>query len=81
MKYIIFLISSLNLNEKRWQLFFYLKKSVKKQYFNKEYTFTICVRCVWIVIGYFLFEKEAFYGLLKAIDIQKSLLNIFLNTF
>ena len=40
-------------------------------FFRRKYTFTICVRCVWIVIGYFLFEKEAFNGLLKVIDIQK----------
>ena len=25
---------------------------------------TFCVRCVWIVTGYFLFEKQALFGLL-----------------
>ena len=34
---------------------------------NKKYTFTICARprCVWIVIEYFILEKEAFNGLFK----------------
>ena len=36
----------------------------------------ICVGCVWIVIGYFLFEKEAFHGLLKVIGIQNPLKNM-----
>ena len=36
---------------------------------NKKYTFTICVGGVWIVIRYFLFEKQAFKGLLKIIGI------------
>ena len=31
---------------------------------------TIGVGCVWIVIRYFLFEKQTFNGLLKVIDIQ-----------
>ena len=31
----------------------------------KEYTFTICVACAWIVIGYFLFKKQTFNGLWK----------------
>ena len=35
---------------------------------------TICVRRVWIVIGYFLFEKQAFNGLLlKVIGIQRNI--------
>jgi hypothetical protein len=38
-----------------------------------KYTFTICVRRVWIVIRYFLFEKQAFNGLLKVIGIQNLL--------
>ena len=50
------------------------QESVKKQFFNKKYTFTICVGRVWIVIGYFLFEKQAFNGLLKVISIQKNFL-------
>ena len=37
---------------------------------NKKYTFTIFVGRIWIVIGYFLFEKQAFNGLLKVIRIQ-----------
>ena len=36
----------------------------------KKYTFTICIGRVWIVIGYFLFEKQAFNGILKVIGIQ-----------
>ena len=31
--------------------------------------FKIFVRCVWILIGYLLFEKEVFKGLLKVIGI------------
>ena len=42
-------------------------KSVKKRFFNKKYTCTICVDCVnfRIVIRYFLFKKQALNGLLK----------------
>ena len=32
-----------------------------------KYTFTICVGRAWIVIGYFLFEKQTFNRLLKVI--------------
>ena len=32
---------------------------------------TVCVGRVWIVIRYFLLEKQAFHGLLKVIGIQK----------
>ena len=35
-----------------------LKKSVKTRVFDKKYTFTSCVGRGWIVIGYFLFEKQ-----------------------
>ena len=38
-----------------------------------KYNFTICVGRVWIVIGYFLFGKQAFNGLLKFIGIQKNI--------
>ena len=31
---------------------------------------TICVRFVWIVTRYFLFEKQAFKGLVKVIGIK-----------
>ena len=37
---------------------------------KKKYTFTICVARVWIVLGYFLFEKQTFNGLSKVISIQ-----------
>ena len=47
-----------------------LLKSAKNWFFNKNYTFTICVGRVWIVIGYFLFEKQTFIGLLKVIGLQ-----------
>ena len=40
------------------------------QIFNKKYTFTICVRRVWMVIEFFLFEKQAFNVLLKVISKQ-----------
>ena len=52
----------------------YFSKSVKNRFFNKKYTFTIYVERLWIVIGYFLFEKQAFDGLLKVMvykDIYK----------
>ena len=29
--------------------------------------------CVWVVIGYFLFEKQTFNGRLKVIGIQNTL--------
>ena len=45
------------------------KKSFKNLFFNKKYTFTICVWRVWIVIGYILFEKQTYNGLLKVIGI------------
>ena len=44
------------------------RNPLKTLFFNKKYTITICVGCVWIVIGYFLFEKEAFNRFLKAIE-------------
>ena len=71
-----FLAYNLLLHTKSGQLIFNtinLYKSVKNRVFNKEYTFAICVGCVWIVIGYFLFEKQDFYGLSKVLDIQISL--------
>ena len=37
----------------------------------KKNTFTICVGRVWVVMGYFLFEKLAFNGLLKVIGIRR----------
>ena len=37
-----------------------------------QYFYTLC-RCVRIVIGYFLFEKQAFNGLLKVIGIENEL--------
>ena len=36
----------------------------------KNILITICVKRVWIAIRYFLFEKNAFNGLLKVIGIQ-----------
>jgi hypothetical protein len=38
-------------------------KSVKNRFLNKKYTFTICVERVWIVVVYFLFEKQTFNGI------------------
>ena len=47
-------------------------KMIKKNtIFNKEYTFTICVGRVWIVIIYFFIEKQTFNGLFKAIGIER----------
>ena len=43
-------------------------------------TFSICVGRVWIVLGYFLFEKLAFNGLLKVIGMHNMLL-IFTSQF
>ena len=37
-----------------------------------KYTFTICVGRGWIVIGYFLFKKQTFNGLLRVIGIQNT---------
>ena len=48
-------------------------KSVKKYYLfcaPMILLITIWVGRVWIVIRYFLFEKQAFNGLLKVIGIQ-----------
>ena len=50
--------------------------SLKKSVQNKKNTFTICVGCVLIAIGHFLFEKQIFNGLLKVIVIQ-NILNMF----
>ena len=47
-----------------------LQKSVKTRFSNEKNTFTKCVGRVWIVIVYFLLEKQAFNGLLKVIGIQ-----------
>jgi hypothetical protein len=41
---------------------------VKTRFFNKKYTFTICVGRVWVVISYS--KKQTFNGLLKVIGIQ-----------
>ena len=35
---------------------------------------SICVRRVWVVIGFFLFEKQTFNGILKIIGIQNYLI-------
>ena len=43
-------------------------------FLTKKYNFTMCDGCVWVVIGYILFKKNAFNGLLKVIGIQKFLL-------
>ena len=45
-------------------------KNSLKTGFNKKFTFTICVGRVWVIIGYFLLEKQTFNGLLKVIGIQ-----------
>ena len=41
---------------------------IKASFGLRNMLLTICIGCVWIVI-YFLFEKQAFYGLLKVIGI------------
>ena len=46
----------------------------KTRFFNKKYTFTICVRRVWVVIVVFLLEKQTFNGLLKVIGIEKNIM-------
>jgi FtsH-binding integral membrane protein len=53
-----------------------LQKFVKFFLWNKKFTFTICVGRVLIVIGYFLFEKHAFNGLLKVTNFEKKFLAI-----
>ena len=52
------------------------EKSVKTVFFLKKYTLTFCVGPVWIVIGYFLLEKQTFDGLLKVIGAQNALFYI-----
>ena len=42
----------------------------KNPFYIKKYTFTLCVGCVWLLIYvYFLFEKQAFNGLLQVTNI------------
>ena len=53
-----------------------LQKFVKNFLWNKKFTFTICVGRVLIVIGYFLFEKHAFNGLLKVTNFENKFLAI-----
>ena len=50
-----------------------LSNLYKTRFFNKKYTFTICVGCVCVVIVVFLLEKQTFNGLLKVIGIQITL--------
>ena len=38
---------------------------------SKKYTSTICVGRVFVVIAYFLLEKQTFNGFLKVIGIQR----------
>ena len=40
---------------------------------GEKSTFTICVGRVWVVIVFFLLEKQTFNGLLKVIAIQNQL--------
>ena len=49
------------------------QNSIKKKFSIKKCNFKICVGRVWIVIWYFLFEKQTFNGLLKVIGILKSI--------
>ena len=46
------------------------KNPLKTVFFNKKYNFTICVERFWIVIWYYLFEKDAFNMSLKVIGIK-----------
>ena len=47
------------------------KYALKTGFSIRNLLITICVMGVWIVIKYFLFEKQTFNGLLKIIGIQK----------
>ena len=49
------------------------KNPLKTGFSIRNIPITICVVRVWIVTGYFLFEKQTFDGLLKIIGIQISL--------
>ena len=40
-------------------------KIVKTAFFNTKFTVTICLGRVWIVTGYFIFEKQDYYWLLE----------------
>ena len=42
-----------------------------------KYTFTFCVRRVWIIIGYFLFQKQTLNRLLKVIGALNQLHSTF----
>ena len=46
------------------------KNPIKTGFSVRNILFTICFWCLWIVNEYFLFEKQAFHGLLKVIGIQ-----------
>ena len=54
-------------------------KNLLKIGFKEKFTLTICFGCVWIVIGYFFFEKQTFNGL-RVIAIQNIFLCKILNT-
>ena len=50
------------------------KNLIKSSYYIIKYIHTVYNLCVpvWIVIGYFLFKKEALIGLLKIIGVQNN---------
>ena len=48
---------------------------------NEKYTYyNLCIGGVWILMRYFLFEKQTFNGLIKSIGIQNILDKLFTNT-
>ena len=51
---------------------FVRQQFVKNRIFIKKETFTICVeRTRFLIVGYFLFEKQTFNEILKFIGIQR----------
>ena len=52
---------------------------LKTSFSIRNVLITICVGGVWIVMRYFLIEKQTFNGLLKIVGIQKILYDIFIH--
>ena len=55
--------------------------SNKTQFFNKKYTFTICVGRVWVVIVYFFIEKKQTFNGLKGYWYTNSIFILYNNKY
>ena len=49
------------------------KSLIKTGFSIRNILFTICIVRIWIVTGYFLFEKQDLIELFKVIGVQKSI--------